>query len=195
MPSLRLIIVVLVAAAAIARAADPAPFETAPAKKAHLARDAAVAKAEDDHRRALIAADQQYLASLKEALDAAMKAKNLPEANRIDAAIKKTDADLAQRRKAARAAGAGADAFVGTWRISKANGADAFDLTLAPDHSVAAKSNDSRGTWQVADQKLTFKWSNGWVDTFDLAATIDDGLSGRNNEGSPLKLLRVSAEK
>jgi hypothetical protein len=182
------------AATATARAAEPAPFETPLAKKAQLARDAAVAKAEDDHRRALIAADQQYLASLKEALDAAMKAKNLPEANRIDAAIKKADADLAQRRKAARAA-AGADGFVGTWRISKANGADAFDVTLAPDHSVAAKSNDSRGTWQVADQKLTFKWTNGWVDTFDLAGNTDDGLTGKNNEGTTLKLVRAPADK
>jgi hypothetical protein len=195
MPSLRLISFILITFVATARAADPATFESPLAKKAQLARDAAVAKAEEDHRRALIAADQQYLASLKEALDAAMKAKNLPEANRIDAAIKKGDADLAQRRKAARAAAIGADPFVGTWRISKANGADAFDLTLAGDHSVAARGNASRGTWQVADQKLTFSWTNGWIDTFDLTAATDDGLTGWNNEGSPLKLVRVPPEK
>jgi hypothetical protein len=185
--------ILILLTAAVARAAEPVAFETALAKKAQLARDAAVAKAEDDYRRALIAADQQYLASLKEALDSAMKSKNLPESNRIDAAIKKADTDLAQRRKAARAAVA--DAFTGTWRISKANGADAFDVTLAPDHSVVAKTNASRGTWQVVDQKLTFSWTNGWTDTFDLAAPADEGLTGKNNEGTALKLVRVPAEK
>jgi hypothetical protein len=185
-----LAIILLAACASGLHAAEPAGFISPPARRAQDAYAASISKAESDYKKALIAADEQYLKDLKDSLDQAMKNKNLDESNRIDTAIKKVQADLAQRRtKAAAVPPVKADPRVGAWRISKADGSGAFVIVLSADNSAAAR-NGSRGTWKAENRQLVIQWTNGSVDTFDLSD--HDELAGKNNSGIRLKLVRTN---
>ncbi len=147
---------------------------SAPARAARAKYDRTLADAQAAYERAVAAAKRAYLGELRAALDAAMTAKNLDEANRINEELKRAQEGGAEPPAAAVKPVAGPNPFLGKWKGAQL-------ITIARDGTIVA-SNNLRGTWLLQDGRCHIRWESGVVEVLTLA---DGGAAVTTEWGKP----------
>jgi hypothetical protein len=135
-------------------------FKTIKAKSSTIVYERAVAKADDEHAKALDDARRQYIVALNEAMAEATQSSNLDEAVRIRDAI----ADLQKARESSsppkqslkqRLTGT-------TWNAS---GGHQWSFNA---NNTAVSDRNFKGTWQVVDERtIIVKFANFYVVSFN----------------------------
>jgi hypothetical protein len=117
--------------------------------------DKAVAKARQDFDQAVGAADRQYVADLDDAMRLAMKAENVEEIKRIDAARKAVNSGT----KAV-----GVSPLIGSWRTQSSAGDNAY--TFSP--TEVRHRGSARGVPTYRGNQVEIRWDDGWLEIWTL---------------------------
>jgi hypothetical protein len=158
-------------------------------RNAESAHDVALKDAAEKYRTAALEADRKYLIALQHALDSALEAKNLDEANRINAKIRETKG--APQLKALPTVTL-PNEVAGKWR-QIVNRSDEYLLELFADGraSVTIKGGATKplGSWRKRDNQLTVTWPDGVIDTYRMDDPSE--LRGTSNKNSSISLVKL----
>lgn len=178
--------VVLLASCLASRGAES--FEVVSARAAQRTYDAALKKAEVDHVAALQVARRTYSAELEGALNEAMAAKNLVEANKINLEIKRLADESSTHTKVNEPVVTAPQALQGAWRIVVEDGTEQIAVLQAEFFAYSPTAKTS-GIWYVLGDTLVFRWSTGSVDKFSYRNREEP--KGINNGGNRVRLVRA----
>lgn len=150
-------------------------------KRASQTYETALQKAQADYVQSTAAARKAYVAELRKGLDAAMKSKDLEEANAANELIERLNAGDAHVRT-----------VVGDWTGTYTDGGGGpRAFTFAPDHVLYATNRDggrSRGAWIFNGQRLVIGWEHGNLSVSESVS--DKTLQLKNDKGFKWTLVR-----
>jgi hypothetical protein len=163
------ILLICVLCLGVAEAPKPDLPRSVPARGAIQDYEKSMHDAQDAYREAQISTERKLIDKLNAAMNAATKAADLPEANRIDAQVKMATARVEALRSPAAPAPVVADIkIVGKWTVGS------NPIVYTPDGLVEARKDwgNERGKWRVVDPYTVIQYEpNGGVVTITITAS------------------------
>jgi hypothetical protein len=178
---------ILLCVPVLALADDPPPrFTSIRARSAEAQYERSIQQAEAEFQVKQRAAQEVYLQAMGEALDGAMRTRDLAEANRIKGVIDAMNQETNPPSVKQETNSPSVPEVVGTWIWPGGR-----RISINEDGKL--QSRDDAGTWEctdVASRTYVLRWKSGYIDTMVLSS---DGnrLKGENNQGGRTTAIRA----